>query len=172
MAGELAMVPAMQTALKAPRLSEKMATSHGRALTDSLEALGENNTDDAVALLLNCTTKEFWGAGPMRSIALRTKTRESVIMLRILALVARAKAEPELALPALEQLAALYPDISPGSKPTDEYEFEDGIGYTIGECIWKVRKNAGLPTGMHPLELYRGESFEDRGDQLPPQPVE
>ena len=161
-----AMVDAIRAALKAPR-AEKMSDPQGRAISDSLEALGELNTERAIKLLEDCTRAAFWGDEPMRSVALRTNTRESVIMVRTLAVTALGKADPALAIPALEKLAEQYPDRRPVAKPTDEYEFEDGIGYTIAEYLWKVRKDAGMPTGLHPLEEHLGMSFEEYLERNP-----
>ncbi|HNZ48907.1 MAG TPA: hypothetical protein PLY90_08645 [Candidatus Hydrogenedentes bacterium] len=155
---EVRLVALSREMLQAPR-GEKLSDEHGLAIYDTLEFLGRTPIESAADLLMEATTLEFWGPGPLRSRRLRPDTQQSVTMLRSQAVRNLGKLPSSLSLPRLEELAKQYPDKSATSAPVEEYRFEMGAGYTIAEQIYNVKVREGIPGAMHPfVELYREPS--------------
>lgn len=153
-------VPIARVALTSPR-GPKLSDSQGYAILDSLEALGNNNSSEAIDLLLQCVTQDFWGDDPIRSRVIRTDPNQALVMVRTRAIYAISKAKAGLSLPALEELSQQYPDRTPPLAASEEYTFDMGAGYTIAEMIWEVQKREQMETGPHPFEEYLGVSAEE-----------
>ncbi|MCX5758283.1 MAG: hypothetical protein NTU83_07215 [Candidatus Hydrogenedentes bacterium] len=123
-------------ALALPR-NEKIAEDHAFGLRETLYMLGQLNSAKAAAILLEATTADFWGA-PFVGQTLGAHAKESLVHLRSVALGALGLCDASIALPILEKLAHQYPNTTPVSKPSSEYEFEDGAGYQIQSLIATV----------------------------------
>lgn len=150
--------------------SEKLSNEHAYALIDSLRTLGHNNSPEAIELLFNCTTEEFWGDQPLRTPILNVNTSTSIRLLRTGAVTAISFSHASLSLPVLEQLADLYPESGRVSFRGD-YTFEESIGFPIRQHIWEVKKRDGLPHDVKsPLTLLRekimGMTFEEMREKL------
>ena len=143
-----------RAALTAPR-AEKITAEHGRALLETLDLLGRNDTRESAELLKEALTAEFWGAWPLRSEVLRANDQYAAVQfMRVRSLKALTQLDAALALPALEKLATAYPNKEPKSAPTSEWSFDENAGFMIDQAIYDVRERAGLTVGESPTHRY------------------
>lgn len=131
------MVEVCRRALQARR-GEKMSDAQGRAVTDTLEFLGNCYGDDSAKLLRECVRLEFWGDAPMRSRITGTETEKSLIMVRTTAIRQLGRLGDK-GLPFLIELQKEYPDTTPVTVPSSEYRFEMGAGHIIKRCIDEIK---------------------------------
>lgn len=129
-------VPIYQKALTSPR-REKVALDHGYALNETLRMLGQANSAEAAALLVQASQAAFWGA-PFAGQVLGAGTKDTLVHLRSVAVSALGLMDAEISLPILQTMADQYPNKQPVAKPSSEYEFEDGAGYQIQKLINEI----------------------------------
>jgi hypothetical protein len=99
------------------------------------------------------TEASYWGQD-FRARPIATDPRVARVILRSRALGGLGELPPELALPALEELAEKYPNKEAVALPESEYQFEDGAGFLIQQEIWEVKNRAGMDVGPSPRALY------------------
>lgn len=125
-----------QKALTSSR-REKVALDHGEALHETLWMLGQANSAEAAALLVQASQAAFWGA-PFAAQTLGAGTKDTLVHLRSVAVAALGLMDAEISLPILQTMADQYPNKQPVTKLSSECEFEDGAGYQIQKLINEI----------------------------------
>lgn len=118
----------------------RLSDDEGYAIIETIDTVGRSNSDAAVKLLMECTTKEFWKDNPLNSRTLHMNNQVAMVTTRSRSIGAIGYADSKRSLSALQALALRYPDdgSQAAAKRESEFQFEDGAARLITNTIRQV----------------------------------